>query len=638
MAGNARIRITAENRTKAAVTQARKDFDKLSNSLKLNNIALASIPALMGAVVASQTQMIATTAKLAKQVNISTESLTALTYAFTRDGTISSENFTDAMEELQIKMGEAAITGKGMLVDALKEFGITIKDIRTLEPDEIIFKLSDAIQNLGDRTKGIHLLDEIFGGEGAKFITTMDRGSEAIKKLGDEGRKLGVVYSDEEAKKVVEFKKSFDKVADSLVGLGNDITIFVAGPGKALLDWVGELLEDSKGMAKTFGKSVGFMFSGVDIGTETGSYDQLLQMASDQREWVNLLDRALNNLRKSGRATNEQIRDTEAKLAAATDTLDRYYSTLRSMRETGATSVTKAGEGPLINVGSGQPQEKMKLPIFDLENVDELKDWLSLVGEGRKEIANQEQSEIQKRYNAELAMAQAAYEERKIIQDQEREDNKQRAAEWAAVWESATNSFSQGIGDAFATAIVDQESLGKGLQSVMRSVTKEVISSLIKIGVQQAIQAALGKGQLAASTAAGIGSAAALTAAYGPAALAANIATLGGAALAAAASAPTAAAAHIAAMKGAGVLGQAHDGLDYVPQTGTYLLEKGERVVKKEDNKSMMSGGMGNSYNFTIQAMDTQTGVDFLMKNENAIVSMIQDKYDSRGEKGGPMR
>lgn len=52
-----------------------------------------------------------------------------------------------------------------------------------------------------------------------------------------------------------------------------------------------------------------------------------------------------------------------------------------------------------------------------------------------------------------------------------------------------------------------------------------------------------------------------------------------------------------AAIGAAGIIGQAHDGLSTVPRTGTFLLEKGERVVKKEDNKlltkALESGRLG---------------------------------------------
>jgi hypothetical protein len=46
----------------------------------------------------------------------------------------------------------------------------------------------------------------------------------------------------------------------------------------------------------------------------------------------------------------------------------------------------------------------------------------------------------------------------------------------------------------------------------------------------------------------------------------------------------------------AGVLGQAHGGLDFVPQTGTYLLKRGEAVLQEDQNeglREMLNGRSG---------------------------------------------
>lgn len=43
----------------------------------------------------------------------------------------------------------------------------------------------------------------------------------------------------------------------------------------------------------------------------------------------------------------------------------------------------------------------------------------------------------------------------------------------------------------------------------------------------------------------------------------------------------------IASLKPPAIQGQAHNGLDYVPREGTYLLDKGERVVKPRDNRKL---------------------------------------------------
>ena len=43
----------------------------------------------------------------------------------------------------------------------------------------------------------------------------------------------------------------------------------------------------------------------------------------------------------------------------------------------------------------------------------------------------------------------------------------------------------------------------------------------------------------------------------------------------------------ISSLKPPAIQGQAHNGLDYVPREGTYLLDKGERVVKPRDNRKL---------------------------------------------------
>lgn len=88
-------------------------------------------------------------------------------------------------------------------------------------------------------------------------------------------------------------------------------------------------------------------------------------------------------------------------------------------------------------------------------------------------------------------------------------------------------SFSEGAADAFGRAIVYGESLGSALQNVARQALAELIGSLIKMGLQLAINAVLGKTLAASSTAASIASASALSAAWATPAALASLATVG---------------------------------------------------------------------------------------------------------------
>lgn len=69
----------------------------------------------------------------------------------------------------------------------------------------------------------------------------------------------------------------------------------------------------------------------------------------------------------------------------------------------------------------------------------------------------------------------------------------------------------------------------------------------------------------------------------------------------------------IGAQTGAGLAGMAHDGIDNVPREGTWLLDKGERVVDSRTNadlKNFLASGGGKGGNVTVQVMGNIYGDD----------------------------
>ncbi len=98
------------------------------------------------------------------------------------------------------------------------------------------------------------------------------------------------------------------------------------------------------------------------------------------------------------------------------------------------------------------------------------------------------------------------------------------------------------------------------------------------------------------------------------------------------------------------IKGQTHDGLDQIPSTGTYLLEKGERVVGKRLNQDLSSflgaaGGSGGGANNSVANFDRSTNSnstfnptinltigdgaseDAVFANRGAVETMIRDIY-----------
>lgn len=86
----------------------------------------------------------------------------------------------------------------------------------------------------------------------------------------------------------------------------------------------------------------------------------------------------------------------------------------------------------------------------------------------------------------------------------------------------------------------------------------------------------------------------------------------------------------IANIQSASIAGQAHDGMMSVPKTGTYILEKGERVVSAETTKKMDQklDGMGSTGNIRIvNAFDTNEVVGGYMgssEGERAVMNIVK--------------
>lgn len=181
---------------------------------------------------------------------------------------------------------------------------------------------------------------------------------------------------------------------------------------------------------------------------------------------------------------------------------------------------------------------------------------------------------------------------------------------------STFDTFVQGMGDAVAQSIVYGESLSSALGGVVKSVAANVISMLVKMGIQRIAQALLGRallveeassrmGVLTAETYAGAFAATAAIPVIGPA-IAPGVAAAATAAMLSGSVAVGAAGAAL----GAGIAGVAHGGMEDVPKESTYLLDKGERVLSPRQNRDLeeFMARSGNGGGVTIRELNIMPG------------------------------
>lgn len=84
------------------------------------------------------------------------------------------ENYTDLIEELGNKMGELKNTGEmKTFQEAIGLTNIKMKELKALKPEQQFTRIMDSLAKMEDQQKAQFVADEIFGGEGNKFVSAL---------------------------------------------------------------------------------------------------------------------------------------------------------------------------------------------------------------------------------------------------------------------------------------------------------------------------------------------------------------------------------------------------------------------------------------------------------------------------------
>lgn len=105
--------------------------------------------------------------------------------------------------------------------------------------------------------------------------------------------------------------------------------------------------------------------------------------------------------------------------------------------------------------------------------------------------------------------------------------SEESADAFSEAWINTTDRFASGIGDAFANAIVDGKNFAESMRNVFKDVAKQIISTIIEIGIKNAISAKIAESTMAQVIVTGSAAAAQLAAAWTPAATLVSLGTAG---------------------------------------------------------------------------------------------------------------
>ncbi|RQC10547.1 phage tail tape measure protein [Pseudomonas aeruginosa] len=195
-------------------------------------------------------------------------------------------------------------------------------------------------------------------------------------------------------------------------------------------------------------------------------------------------------------------------------------------------------------------------------------------------------------------------------------DYQQQAADFTT---QTLDGLTSAVGDGIASMIMDGESLADVFKNIAQTMATSIINALAQMAAQwlvyQAVQLVSGKAAQAsaASTLIANAQATAFQAQLAAFASTAAIPIVGPLlAPAAAASAAGITAPMVAGVAASALAGMAHDGIDAVPETGTWLLQKGERVTTAETSAKLdrtlddVRSNQGQSGNTTVNIVESK--------------------------------
>lgn len=381
--------------------------------------------------------------------------------------------------------------------------------------------------------------------------------------------------------------ENFDKIKESASGTAQELDQIAQGYGDFLKKLDGEdggageeRLKKLAGFMEQWEKLQGGMAGGVASGGSGSDNGAAKAIASQidalqlQAKTVGMTTEAvtLYKLEQDG-ATKAQL----AQAKAAFETVEAFEKQQEAMKEQ-----ARLAEEVASVVASTWSEQSRALDEYQ-QKVQTLREGV-LAGVITEDAASQAvgllDSQLTQRLD-ELGETTGTFWEEWLVAA---EDNLTSFDELSA---SVIENFGAGVGSAFEGMLTGTKDLDEALLGLAQNTVQSVVNALGQMAAQwvalQAVQLALGKSTQASAIVGAAATGTAMASAYAPAAAMASLASFG------ANSAPAIAGitATTTTAQGLALMGMAHDGIDSIPQDGTWLLQKGERVTTAETSAKL---------------------------------------------------
>ena len=225
MANDVKIEITAQDKTKKAVSSVNKGFSALKRSAFGVRSAIAAVAGAtgMGLLIRNSFNTIDALAKTSDKLGLTTEALISLRHAAEQTG-VATNTLDMALQRMTRRIAEAA-QGTGEAKDALRELGLDARALALMSPDQAFKEIAGAMKDVGGQSDKVRLAFKLFDSEGVNLVNTLALGKTGLNDMAREAESLGLTLSRVDAHKIEMAGDAIGRATGLVEGLANKIVV-----------------------------------------------------------------------------------------------------------------------------------------------------------------------------------------------------------------------------------------------------------------------------------------------------------------------------------------------------------------------------------------------------------------------------
>lgn len=214
------IAIRALDETKKGFSTPIKNAKDLNVALgALKPVGIAAGAAIAGAFTLTAKSLVDTRQRLAEfsdRIGISIEQLSRLKFAAEQSG-VGFNELQTSLQRMTRRVGE----GTTATADALNQLGLSLEELQGLSADQQFDLITRGFDNIQDSGQRAAVAMKLFDTEGVKLLQMLGNGSAGLRDMTQQADNLGLTITDKSARAVQRFNETLGIMKGTLMGVVN---------------------------------------------------------------------------------------------------------------------------------------------------------------------------------------------------------------------------------------------------------------------------------------------------------------------------------------------------------------------------------------------------------------------------------